>query len=61
MEQDKDSFFTKQFDCWQDFEKEFKNWCISYYQQVNIKRLSMKYNEKLMEELFNRFRYHSLY
>jgi hypothetical protein len=62
MEQDKYSFFTKQFDSWQDFEKEFENWCISYYQPVTIKRSSMKYNEKLMEELFNRFRYqHVMY
>ncbi len=49
MEQDKYSFFTKQFDSWRDFEKELENWCISYYQPVNIKRSSMKYNEKLME------------
>jgi hypothetical protein len=55
MEQDKYSFFTKQFDSWQDFEKEFENWCISNYQPVNIKRSSMKYNEKLMEELFKSF------
>jgi hypothetical protein len=62
MEQDKHSFFTKQFDSWQDFEREFENWCITYYEPVNIKRSSMKYNEKLMEELFNRFRYqHVMY
>jgi hypothetical protein len=50
MEQDKYSFFTKQFDSWRDFEKEFENWCINNYQPVNIKRSSMKYNDKLMEE-----------
>jgi len=62
MEQDKHSFFTKQFDSWQDFEREFENWRITYYEPVNIKRSSMKYNEKLMEELFNRFRYqHVMY
>ncbi len=57
MKQDKDSFFTKQFDNWEHFEKEFKNRCINYYQPVNIKRSSMKYNEKTMKELFDRFRY----
>jgi hypothetical protein len=34
MEEDKYSFFTKQFDSWQDFEKEFETWCTSYYQPV---------------------------
>jgi hypothetical protein len=57
MEQDKDSFFTKQFHNWEHFEKELKNWCIHYYQPVNIKRSSMKYNENIMKELFDRFRY----
>ncbi len=44
MEQDKYSFFTNQFDSWQDFEKEFENWCISYYEPVNVKRSSMKHS-----------------
>ncbi|CAF2786046.1 unnamed protein product [Rotaria sp. Silwood2] len=57
MEQDKEVFFTMQFDNWVDFEAYFKNWCNNYYQPVNIKRHSMKYNEKTMKELFNRFRY----
>jgi len=62
MDQDRDSFFTKQFDSWEDFQKEFKSWCINYYEPVNIKRSSKKYNEKLMKELFNRFRYqHVMY
>jgi len=53
MEQGKDSFFTKQFDNWEHFEKKLKNRCINYYQPVNIKRFSMKYNEKIMK--FNHF------
>ncbi|CAF1492282.1 unnamed protein product [Adineta steineri] len=57
MEQGKDSFFSKDFDSWKDFENNFKDWCDKYYQPVNIKRSSMKYNEKMMKELFNRFRY----
>jgi len=57
MEQDKDSLFTKQFDNWEHFQNDFENWCINYYQPVNIKRSSMKYNEKIMKELFDCFRY----
>ncbi|CAF1668593.1 unnamed protein product, partial [Rotaria sp. Silwood1] len=57
MEQDKDTLFTKEFDNWEEFQKTFENWCITYYQPVNVKRTSMKYNEKLMKDLFDRFRY----
>ncbi|CAF1325494.1 unnamed protein product [Rotaria sordida] len=32
-------------------------WCNRYHQPVNIKRSSKKYNEKTMQELFDRFRY----
>ncbi|CAF4042531.1 unnamed protein product, partial [Rotaria sp. Silwood1] len=62
MEQDKDTLFTKEFDNWEEFQKTFEYWCITYYQLVNVKRTSMKYNEKLMKDLFDRFRYqHVMY
>ncbi|CAF3367722.1 unnamed protein product [Rotaria socialis] len=57
MDHDQDVFFTKQFENWADFETEFKSWCNDYYQPVNIKRHSIKYNEKIMKDLFDRFRY----
>ncbi|CAF4114756.1 unnamed protein product [Rotaria magnacalcarata] len=57
MQEDKDSFFTKQFDNWEHFEEQFIIWCNHYHEPVNIKRSSMKYNEKTMKELFDRFRY----
>ncbi|CAF3460435.1 unnamed protein product [Rotaria sp. Silwood2] len=60
MDQHKDFFFTKQFDNWVDFEIEFKSWRNDYYQPVNVKRHSIKYNEKTMKELFDRFRYSSI-
>jgi hypothetical protein len=55
--EDKNSFFNKEFDNWEDFETNFKDWCDNYYQPVNIKRSSVKYNEKTMKDLFDRFRY----
>ncbi|CAF1606765.1 unnamed protein product [Rotaria magnacalcarata] len=57
MQEDKDSFFTKQFDNWEHFEEQFIIWCNHYHEPVNIKRSSMKYNEKTMNGLFDRFRY----
>ncbi|CAF4665546.1 unnamed protein product [Rotaria sp. Silwood1] len=57
MQEDKDSFFTKQFDNWEHFEEQFIIWCNQYHQPVNIKRSSKKYNDKTMKELFDRFCY----
>jgi hypothetical protein len=46
-------FCTKQFNNAEHFEKGFKDSSNNYNEPANIKRITMKYNEKTMKEFFD--------